>query len=91
VRCRRLYDCIALHGPRRFLHDLPSAAASLCLEGFEMIDGYLMHEDSSRASLPVDYCEIVTKVQVVPDTLAACPLPLAPALAVHVHAIKVAE
>jgi len=55
-----------------------------------MIDGYLMHEDSSGVSLLVDYCEIVTKIQVVLNTLAARPLPLTPAFAVHVDAIRVA-
>jgi hypothetical protein len=87
----RRNDRIALHGPRRFLHDRRSAAERIRFELSAMIDGFLMHLDRLCASLPAGYYETVTRVQVTPETLAACPLPLARALAIHDDSSRLAE
>lgn len=84
-------NCIALHGPRRFLHDRPSAAAGLRFELFAMIDGYLMPLDRLGASLVEGYYETVTRAQVSPETLVARLLPLTLAFAVHADTIRVVE
>lgn len=73
------------------MHDRPSAAERLRFELFAMIDGYLMRLDRLGASLPAGYYETVTRARVVREALAARPLPLAPAFAIHVDAIRVTE
>ena len=61
----------------RQLHQYKSGFASR-FELFSMIDDYLAHLDKLGAKLPDGYHEAVRDAQVVRETLAAHPLPLAP-------------